>query len=167
MFPVCCAHIDRWPSHGLGPHGWLGSCCHGNGSLVSSSTPLCVCLQTIPVWTLLPVLLPAVGAAQPCRHSLQRPALQVWLLWPGICRSHHSQQPHPDTHWGEAIQVSNSEYHCFLQWHHYRKHNECLWHTVYSYCRPHHCPLCLKRPVIVEYWYTLKVSTHTVPEDTY
>ena len=62
------------------------------------------------MWPLLAVLLPTVGAAEPRGHTLKRPALQVRLLRPSLCWSHYTQQPHPHTHWGEAIQVSTSEY---------------------------------------------------------
>lgn len=63
-------------------------------------------LQAIPVWSLLPVFLPTFGAEEPRSYTLQRQAFQVWLLWSCLCWCHNSQQSHPDTHWGEALQVS-------------------------------------------------------------
>ncbi len=71
--------------------------------------------QAVSVRSLLAVILSAVRAAQSRGHALQRPALQVRLLRPSLRRSHHPQQPHPHTHRGEAFQVSNSEYHPFLE----------------------------------------------------
>lgn len=91
------------------PQCWWGSRCHGN-----VPWPVCSVFQTVSVRTLLPVLLPAVGAAQSRGHALQRPALQVRLLRARVRRRHHPQQPHPHTHRGEAFQVSNSEYLRFL-----------------------------------------------------
>lgn len=63
-------------------------------------------LQALPVWSLLPVLLPAFRAEEPCCHALQRQAFQVWLLRACLRWCHNTQQPHPDTHWGKALQVS-------------------------------------------------------------
>lgn len=63
-------------------------------------------LQALPMWSLLPVLLPALRAKEPRCHALQRQAFQVWLLWARLRWCHNTQQPHPDTHWGKALQVS-------------------------------------------------------------
>lgn len=63
-------------------------------------------LQALPVWSLLPVLLPTFRAEEPCSYALQWQAFQVWLLWSCLCWCHNTQQSHPDTHWGKALQVS-------------------------------------------------------------
>lgn len=63
-------------------------------------------LQALPVWSLLAVLLAALGAEEPRGDALQRPALQVRLLRARLRRGHNTQQPHPDTHGGKALQVS-------------------------------------------------------------
>lgn len=63
-------------------------------------------LQALPVRPLLPVFLAAIGAEEPRRYALQWQAFQVWLLRPGLCWCYNTQQPHPDTHWGKALQVS-------------------------------------------------------------
>lgn len=63
-------------------------------------------LQALPVWSLLPVFLPAFRAEEPRSYALQRQAFQVWLLRSCLCWCHNTQQSHPDTHWGKALQVS-------------------------------------------------------------
>lgn len=66
--------------------------------------------QTIPVWPLLPVLLPAIRSEEPRGDALKRQTLQMWILWPCVRWGYHTQQPHTHAHRGEAVQVSNREY---------------------------------------------------------
>lgn len=63
-------------------------------------------LQALPVWSLLPVFLPTLRAEEPRSYALQWQTFQVWLLWSCLCWCHNPQQPHPDTHWRKALQVS-------------------------------------------------------------
>lgn len=91
---MCYYEIHR--KHKLHLHAWF---------IVS---PLSVC-QAVPVWPLLPVLLPAVRLEEPRGDALQRPALQMWILRPSVRRRHNAQQPHTHPHRGEAVQVSKSE----------------------------------------------------------
>lgn len=103
--PKNCPRSSLWkflgrpdvPAHVVFDLGW-------QGSLTAWCFPFP--LQALPVRPLLPVFLAAIGAEEPRRYALQWQAFQVWLLWPGLCWCYYTQQPHPDTHWGKALQVS-------------------------------------------------------------
>lgn len=98
-------HSSVWKSLGRpGARSCVVSCSCQQKALMARC--LCFPPQALPVWPLLPVLLPAVGAEEPRGDTLQWPALQVWLLRARLRRGHHAQQSHPDTHWGKALQVS-------------------------------------------------------------
>lgn len=103
--PEKCTHSSLWKSLGRwGAPSRMVSCSCQQKALMACcfSFPL----QALPVRPLLPVFLPALRAAEPRRYALQRQAFQVWLLWACLCWCHNTQQSHPDTHWGKALQVS-------------------------------------------------------------
>lgn len=103
--PEQCTHSSLWKLLGRsGAPSLVTSCSCQQKVLMACcfSFPL----QALPVWSLLPVFLPALGAEEPRRDAFQWQTFQVRLLWARLCWCHNTQQSHPDTHWGKALQVS-------------------------------------------------------------
>lgn len=103
--PEMCTHGSLWKLLGRSGAPFCVVCCWRQQKALMACC-FSVPLQALPVRPLLPVLLPALRAEEPRCHALQWQAFQVWLLRARLRRGHDTQQSHPDTHWGKALQVS-------------------------------------------------------------